>query len=398
MNISESKTTYKDGFLVYSVNVISSEGSKKLWYSLNEEYANLLSDRSDAALVALLIPAMALGEDIHIKGVISSRLYYNISRPYQHVLRKIIPSLHQINIYPEEVQPANKEGSGVAMGFSAGIDSFCALADHFYSDVPEGFRLTHLFFNNVGSHGHGKNGVKLYKERYKRAKLVADHIGLPLIDIDTNLYNFYSGLGFQQTHTPRNASVAHLLQRGICRFFYASTFPYENVYIGPIYDMAYSDTITLPLLSTESIDMISVGSEYTRVEKTLKVATIEDSYSALDICVKGSRNCSTCWKCKRTILTLEIAGLLDRYSNVFDFDAYQKVRNLYIAEVLQSHDPLLSEICEFMKGNDFRIPISSRLLVPYARLKYSAKKTAIQAAKRAPKISRYVTDKILYRP
>ena len=360
--IDKPQIIHHNGQVQYSVHVSFSNSSEILWYSLSEEYADLISERSDAPLVALLIPAMALGEDIYIQGTISERLYYNLSQSYQRLSQIIIPSLHLIKIYPSKVLQADTKGSGVATGFSAGIDSFTVLADHWYADVPKGFRLTHLLFNNVGSHGHGDDGRSLFKERYARIRPTAERIGLPFIAIDTNMDDFYKRINFQQTHTSRNASIALLLQRGIGRYLYASTFKYTDAYIGPSYDSAYSDTITLPLLSTGAIDIFSTGSEYSRVEKTLRVANIEDSHLALDICVKGHKagNCSICWKCKRTLLTLEIAGLVDRYEKVFDLDAYRRVREFYIAEVLRSSDPLLREIALFAKEQRFQIPDSSR--------------------------------------
>lgn len=72
------------------------------------------------------------------------------------------------------------------------------------------------------------------------------------------------------------------------------------------------------LLSTEATDSISTGSQYTRAAKTAQVAEIEPSYRHLDICVEpgtsrsGFRNCSRCWKCARTMVTLEALGKLDR--------------------------------------------------------------------------------------
>lgn len=396
MIISKPELIPQNGDLRFCVRVHFSGESKTLWYRLSEEYTDMVSDRSDAPLVALLIPAMLRGEDIHIEGTISEKLFYNISGPYQKVLKLIIPSLHLVNIIPTDVQPAHSIGEGVAMGFSAGIDSFCVLADHHYADGPKGFKVTHLLFNNVGSHGSGENGTHLFHKRHNRIRPIASRIGLPFIAIDTNMDSFYQGLDFQLTHTPRNASIALLLQREIKRFYYASSFHYSNAFIGPSYDMAYSDTITLPLLSTETLEMISTGSEYTRVEKTLKVAKIEDSYRALDICVRGDTqnmiNCSTCWKCKRTMLTLEIAGELDRYSGVFDLDAYRRIQDLYIGEVLCSKDPLLREIASFIKNSGFKVPLSSRLYA-YTRLFFIAKQVK-RVIRKPYKIARKLRERI----
>jgi hypothetical protein len=369
MKIGAPELVQENGNLRYQVPVDGSEGSETLWYSLSAEYADLVSQRSDAALVALLIPAMARGEDIHLAGPISEKLYYNLSGPYQRILQSVIPSLRPIRIYPVDVQTGTQRASGVATGFSAGIDSFSVLADHYYGDVPAGFRVTHLLYNNVGAHvaGAGRDPDQVFQERYSQLKpYVEEQIGLPFIAVSSNLTTFYSGFSFQKTHTPRNTSVALLLQQGIGRYLYASTYHYEKIFVGSTYDMAYSDPITLPLLSTETLEAFSAGSQYTRVEKTLKVAEIEDSYRLLDVCVymgNTRRNCSTCEKCLRTLLTLEIAGVLDRYQDAFDLDAYRRVRDSYIIRVHKRNDPFSREIVQFARFRNFNLPPYLRFLI-----------------------------------
>jgi hypothetical protein len=377
MIIRTPELIVENGTCMYSVRVDRSGGVQTLWFCLDEKYSRLVSERSDAALAALLIPAMSKGEDIFIEGTVSEKLYFNLSGPYQAVIKQIIPSLAPVRIIPSEIHPANITGNGIALGFSGGIDSFCALADHFFTKVPPGFRITHLLFNNVGSHEPGETGRKLFQKRYERLHPVTDRMGLPLISIDSNMDTFYDTLDFQQTHTQRNASVALLLQQGIRRFYYASGYHYSDIFIGASPDMGYSDPVTLPLLSTESLDLISTGSQYTRVEKTLKVAQIDESYQSLDVCVDGTirrnANCSRCYKCKRTMLTLDIAGFLDRYAEVFDIGTYRQVREKYIAEVLCSKNPYMREISDFMKRTGYPVPLRSRIY-RYARSIPGAKK------------------------
>lgn len=356
----------------YQVDVESAKGKETLWYSLHDSFGDLFTDASDAPLVALLIPAMSRGEDIHIDGVISDRLYYNLTQAFQSLLRHIIPYLHQVSIYPEDVRcEQGKSASGVATGFSGGIDSYCALADHFYSNIPKCFKVTHLLFNNVGSHGSG--GEQLFRKRFERLIPAAERIGLPLLMINSNLNLFYGNrLGFQQTHTLRNASVALLLQGGIGRYMYASAYKYSDAFVGSTYYIAYSDLITLPLLSTDTLDAFSVGSEYSRVEKTLRVAELPDSYGTLDVCVNANNassytNCSKCSKCLRTLATLEIAGYLERYSESFDLNMYKTQRKKYFATLLGSQNPLLREIVELANERNYSFPLSSRLS-HYSRL------------------------------
>ncbi len=380
MKISSPEILQENGEILYRVRVETSAGPDTLWYSVPEQFGDLITDSCDAPLVALLIPAMACGEDIHVAGKLSERLFHTLSRPYQRLMQHVIPSLRQVRIYPTEIQSAIHVRSAVATGFSAGVDSFCVLADHYYSEVPAAFKVTHLLFNNVGSHGSGSRGERLFRARYARTAPVAAQIGLPLVRINSNVDTYYGKtLDFQRTHTPRNASVALLLQRGVGRYLYASAFDYTHAFVGATYDMAYCDAIALPLLSTEVLDALSVGSEYTRVEKTLRVAAATNSHNVLDVCTHPDRagNCSGCWKCMRTLLTLEIAGLLESYSASFDLDTYARRRNKYIREVLVSDEPLLREIVHFAKQRDFAFPLSSRL---HARMTFRRGRRSVPRA------------------
>lgn len=365
MRINNPEISLEKGQITYRVLVESTRGNEILWYSLHSEFADLLSNNSDAPLIALLIPAMDNGEDIHLNGAVSARLMYNISGPLQNVLQRIIPSLNRIKIYPEEVSAdQGNRAPGVATGFSGGIDSYCILADHHHSDVTEPFKITHLLFNNVGSHGSG--GEHLFKERYERLVPAANLLGLPFLMINSNVDSFYSKkLAYKQTHTFRNASVAVLLQGGIGRYMYASAYTYSDIFVGSTYSMGYSDAITLPLLSTEKLDAFSVGSEYSRVDKTLRVIEAPESHRMLDICVNanntnGFTNCSTCWKCLRTLATLEIGGYLEYYSASFDLDAYREERLDYFTTLLGSRDPLLKEIVQYADDRNFSFPLYSR--------------------------------------
>ncbi len=367
MKISAAQITQEHNHTVYRVSVESAKGDDTLWYSVHNRFRDLVSESLDAPCAALLIPAMSSGEDIHLGGTVSERLFYNLSGPLQSVLRHVMPALRPVKICAKDVHGGKlRAASGVATGFSGGIDSYCVLADHHYSSISDGFRVTHLLFNNVGSHGEESRGEELFQERYRRLLPAADLLGLPFLMVNSNVDAFYGGqLDFLQTHTLRNASVALLLQEGIGRYLYASSHDYADVFIGQADAISYTDCITLPLLSTETLDAFSTGSEYTRVEKTLRVAEITDSYGTLDVCAEdkntsGYTNCSACFKCLRTLATLEIAGYLELYAKAFDLDTYRRHRTQFFTQLLQSKEPLLREIVRFAKERSFPIPLSSR--------------------------------------
>lgn len=72
------------------------------------------------------------------------------------------------------------------------------------------------------------------------------------------------------------------------------------------------DPIIMNLISTEKLEFVIHGSQYTRPEKTLKVSKNNLSHKYLDVCVNANfiennnlLNCSTCFKCMQTLVTLD---------------------------------------------------------------------------------------------
>ncbi|HTU37845.1 MAG TPA: hypothetical protein VMF35_07490 [Acidimicrobiales bacterium] len=333
-----------------------------LWYRVPADYEEMVSPRTDAALVALLIPAMVTGGSLHVEGPVTDELVFRLGHGFQEVLQAVIPTLRQVEVIAPQQVPAGRTQSGVAAGFSAGVDSFTVLADHFYDpDVPPALRITHLLFHRLGSHDDaGDAEHALFLDRLHRAGRVADKIGLPLIPVDSNVMDAYRGTGFdyQQTHTPRSASVAFLLQHGLGRWFYASSLHFAHTQVSKYFDTCLTDPISLPLLSTSSLVLESQGGEYTRFEKTMRIAEIPDTYWSLDVCVTGTlgTNCSKCFKCLRTLASLEIGGVLDRYEEVFDLDVYRQHRDTYFALAHLSRDQLVKELLVEAKRRGFAVP------------------------------------------
>lgn len=338
-----------------------------LWYSVDRRYADYLTtDKLDGFVVGLLLPAMTAHEDMYVEGPVSEKLHWNLTHYYMRIMASVNPTMHPVRIQPSALDDGRQRPQPpyVGTGFSAGIDSFCVLADHFYGDVPPGYKVTHLVFNNVGA--HRKGGRPLFVDRYDRLRLCADALGLPLIAIDSNLNDFFT-LSFGQTHVARNLSAILTLQGLFGRYLYASTHKYEDCFVTQTHDVGHTDPMAVHLLSTETTDCLSTGAQYSRVEKTARVAEIELSRDYLDVCfdrtgAHGAGNCSVCKKCMRTQLTLEILGLQPLYARAFRHDRYRKERNRFIAKMLSSDDPLLKEIGELARRNRYGFPLRCRLL------------------------------------
>jgi hypothetical protein len=354
----DTRTTYR-------VEVDGFRGIRSLWFSVPVEATPLLNLRADAALVALLMPGMAARRDIVVEGPVTSELAWNLRGDVQEVVRRVRPELAMVDIEVRRPLATEDAGSGVATGFSAGIDSYATLArHHFAADVPDSLRVTHLVYNNVGSHGHGDDGRALYRRRLELLRSSATSTGLPLIDVDSNIDDFYLAqrIGFQQSHTMRNAAVVHLLSSGIRQYLYASSMPFDAITVSAKYDLSFADPVLLPLLSSGALTLRSSGSDMDRAAKTAVIAEIPDTYSRLDVCVETTdgTNCSECWKCHRTMLTLELLGVLDRYSGVFTTPRNPQWREDYVVFLLTLNGPTARNLVE-LYDERVGIPFSLRM-------------------------------------
>lgn len=322
-----------------SITVDYGKESRELWYSVPIEYVDWFStDRCDGFVVGLLFQAMARNEDIMLDGPVSSRLFHNLQNFYIPMMAQAFPNLHIVNIKPKYLTDERTDGLSVCTGFSGGIDSFATVIQHYINEESNGHKITHLLFHNVGSHGHweSENTNRLFEERYQNLIPLAEEMGIPLVMVDSNLSEIFE-IDFITMHAALNASVPLILQNEFQRYYYASSYKYADCTVRGIDDIAHFDPFSFHLFSTEGLDCVSTGCQMSRVEKTKVVATHEPSYRHLNVCVDsafGGLNCSVCFKCRRTILTLELLGVVDLYRNVFDLAKYGKIRNRYIGSLL----------------------------------------------------------------
>lgn len=325
------------------------------FYSVPERYSDFAdAESSNCFLVRMLYPAMRYGENIHVEGTVSARLLYNLN----NYLIPLMASLDS-RLAPVKVTAAATDDAGcpaphaVGTGFSGGIDSFTTIREHFERPTPEGFRLTHLFFFNVGAHGIPKDETerlaieRKFQARYEKLGNFPAEVGLPFVPVNSNVHQFHPW-GHLEVATLATASAALFLQRGIRRYYLASAgHPYFHLwhYLGMRRrpdDIAYLNPHLLPWLSTESLDFVDDGTFLDRSQKTVLIADYEPATRYLNVCGNHDTldtNCSICPKCCRTLLTLELIGKIDAFRGVFDVDKYRReARRLFIAETLVNAD------------------------------------------------------------
>lgn len=324
-----------------SALVTTSDGLKKeVWYSLPVTHKDWFSaDRCDGFVVGLLLQSMEQNQNIVTASPMSSLLWHNLTNFYIPMMAKAFEHLHTIKIIPISLISNVNAVRGVATGFSAGIDSFTTVMLHLIQETSPELRITHLLFHNVGSHGTSgeeENGRLLFQDRLKYMEPFSQEVGIPIVPIDSNVSSILP-IDFTKTHHALNASVLLSVQNKFNRYYYASTYPYESCGVNQPDDIGRFDPLAFHLLSTETLSCVSTGCQFSRTEKTEKVATYEPSYRYLNVCASETsqgKNCSVCFKCCRTILTLELLEQIHNYRHVFDMNKFDKVRQRYMLKIL----------------------------------------------------------------
>lgn len=138
-------------------------------------------------------------------------------------------------------------------------------------------------------------------------------------------------------------------------YYYSSANPYNefNMDVERFDDAAYRDLLTLSMASVSNFRFYSSGGGGGRYEKTKSLLDFEPTYKYLNVCVESIDNCSTCFKCIRTMLTLDALGVLDKFSAVFNIDEYYRNRFVYLKQLYvgakYQDDVFLQEIYPFLK-------------------------------------------------
>jgi hypothetical protein len=373
IKISNIEKKMTGNSVILSCLIENKKNKKKLWYEIKGlNFENINAVNYNWAIVAILLPAMMAEQDIYVEGSLSKKLCANLNGDLQDIFLKFEPTLRKIKISSAKFESSKKTlAKRVATGFSAGIDSFATLAINQYGQ-SEATEITDLVTFNCGAMGQAQNTeVKaLFNIYKKRTDKFAHKNKLNSISIESNLDTFYKfPLGFQKTHTLRNISLAMLLDGYISKYLYSSGYDFSKTSIRKYDDSAILDPIILPLLSTEKISFISAGASLTRFEKTKLVSRMLESHLLLDVCTapaviranSGSMNCSKCYKCERTLVTLDLLNQEDNYLNVFDLDYFKTHRLYYYSGVLlrsylgSSFDKEIVDNFNLSKINIFKI-------------------------------------------
>lgn len=331
---------------------------ESVWFEVSTEWAHMLTERADPAVVALVIPALRAGFDLVVDGPVTDELAFQY--PELQTLYSECGFGDPRSVAFRYAVPATDRGGDVLAGFSGGIDSFAMVGEYLAGNTPERLRLTHLLFNNVGSHAEGAE--ELWRRRFRRLQPTVEALGLPFIAVNSNLDQIPGSEDYQVVNSPANASIGHLLGGSAGTWAFSSSVEYRRVGSSKdAYNSAFVDPMALPLMSTTAMQLKLSRSDFRRIDKARVVAEIPQAWTSLDVCIHegkaGVPNCSQCWKCQMTLAAFDLLGVTERFGTVFDLDLWRADREEYLAVARYTAKPaLVAELGELMDEVGYVVP------------------------------------------
>ncbi len=307
----------------------------EVWFEVDQEYREYLTwERSDAFVIGILHYAMCHGHDITCKQCLSEELYYQIDTYLIDAMVSESPKLYRTRIFADVDSNSLPCANAVGTGISCGIDSFHAVACHSDSIFSKR-NITHLAFNNVGSHGCEEKAKVLYEGRKNLAKRFAEEYNYKFILSNSNIHEVIIQSHFF-THTFTSCFAIYCLQKLYSVYYYASgstinEFSLKNLDRS---DSCHYELLIFYCFSQRNLKLYSEGANSTRLEKTRQVQKFAPSFKYLNVCLNTVDNCGKCNKCIRTLLALDSLDALNKYESVFDIPYYKEHKQWYYKHLI----------------------------------------------------------------
>ena len=148
-------------------------------------------------------------------------------------------------------------------------------------------------------------------------------------------------------------------------------------------------------------EIVIANQDMTRVEKTRYIVNNTLAHRYLYVCWKEviankwpdseiakvkdlHLNCSRCDKCKRTLLAIDLLGMLDKYKEIFDIPYWNSVKDDYIVKVISNREnnTFYNELCDLMDEVGYLPSESVERKLKKERIKKSLLYRAVMRIKR----------------
>lgn len=305
--------------------------SETLWFEVPKGLSERLAASGNTWLAATLPLASKLGEALHIDAPIDSVLLEG-TRELMEWWRYWFPAMSVVPIDGGPVLAVTQASapSRTAQFFSGGVDSFFTVLRH--ADAADPIQVDDLLVG-WGFDIPLSDGAAFERVSTNLASIAAS-LGKRLVTFSTNIRETRFGHLPWGTigHGSAMAAVALLLEGVYRRILIPSTDGYRET--GPWGSHATVDHF----FSSSTMRVIHDGAAFSRFQKVALVATSPVALSALRVCwqSKSDSNCGACEKCLRTMIALELCGVLDKASTFahvrLDLDRVAHVHCPYTAQ------------------------------------------------------------------
>lgn len=342
---------------------------KTIWFSVKNENVDFFSTKVyDPFLLVPYYVAMRYGQDLKICGKVSAKLYHNLTNYIQQIFLDFSDDLRPVKLEVDGFDTVEQEGTLVGAGISCGVDSLSTIYDNYVNNEASKYRINALFLFNCGTHGYYNDDYAepLFQSRYAMNKEAANELKLPIYQEESNIQFFAKKVGQSRVGFLAIWSCIISMQKRIRRYYVSGCLSYQEVikWHDHYHDMdmdAFCGMYLVPLIQTESIELVYDGAQYRRTEKIIKISDWSIAQKHLNVCLtekNTAENCTSCEKCLRTAFVLDALGKLNEFSNVFDLNKYKQVRFSYICGLLHSYKKgsFAKDNIDLAKENHMKLP------------------------------------------
>ena len=329
--------------------------SKVMFFEVDCKWKNYLcTENIDAFVSGLLYFAICNGYDIRSEATINYRLHYQI-------VNYVIPVLHsidneeyhdiQLNTGIDHLKFDNEKAVGTAV--SGGVDSFYSVVKH-TCDVQDEYRLTHLLVANLFNIYESENQTRdKFSKLTMQSKAIGDEMGLEVISVYTNHHEFMYN-HFVSLYSYRLCSYVFALQKLFGVYYISSGVAIKDTNFYNVDSDDY-DIFNLSMASTDNVIFYSSGGECLRTEKLNFISNNPVVRKHLHVCTYSDEgNCSTCNKCLRTMMSLDILGKLVDYENFFDIKKYKKNKRYVVRKMFAEKWHLYDDLIDSAKKYGYK--------------------------------------------
>ena len=307
-----------------------------LWYSTaieNKRY--ITTSNADSFLIVLFIYSVFNNKRLKSNVAISSELRYGL-------LEVLLPSFKQLGYktdksdfdFPEIDYSVFPETQAIGTAMSFGIDSFYTFIDSQNSQK----KINTITLFNSGAFGQygGEKADSLFEAMKKKVASFTEETNKDFIWVDTNT-NEILRMSFFKSFTFRNFACVFVLQKLFKNYIYSSSYTLLDFELNKESISLY-DLLTITAVRGNSLNFHISGLNENRVEKTIRLSDEPLVQKYLNVClitpdnanVQTDKNCSKCYKCIRTMLTLDAIGKLENFKDVFDLEIFRSNKAKYI--------------------------------------------------------------------